>query len=149
MAGLGSRFKIAGVETPKPLILVDGVPRIAWSVNTLDIQGNYIFITRRYKNEKLNQQLNAILKTLKPNCKIICIDSMTRGAAETCLAAKHLIDNNDGLIITNCDQLMKWDAKSFLSSLDDSVDGSVVTYTSDNPKNSFVSLDEQGSVNEI
>ena len=149
MAGLGSRFKIAGVETPKPLILVDGEPMIEWSVNTLDIQGNYIFITRKYKSEKLNQQLNAILKTLKPNCKIICIDSITRGAAETCLAAKHLINNNDGLIITNCDQLMKWDARSFLNSLDDSVDGSVVTYTSDNPKNSFVSLDEQGSVNEI
>lgn len=149
MAGLGSRFKIAGVETPKPLILVDGVPMIEWSVKTLDIQGDYIFITRNYKNQKLNQQLNTILKTIKPDCQIICIDSMTRGAAETCLAAKHLINNDDGLIITNCDQLMKWDAKGFLDSLDNGVDGSVVTYTSDNPKNSFVSLDKKGNVNEI
>tara|TARA_Y100000114_G_scaffold146717_1_gene157725 strand:- start:24540 stop:25637 length:1098 start_codon:yes stop_codon:yes gene_type:complete len=149
MAGEGSRFKVSGVETPKPLIMVDDVHMVEWAVKTLNIPGNYIFVTRNYVNNDNNKKLDAVLRKIKPNCKIIRINELTRGAAETCLAAKKLIDNDNPLIITNCDQLMKWDAGSFLSSLTGDVDGSVVTYNSTNIKNSFISFDHNNNVIEV
>ena len=43
MAGLGSRFQNAGVTTPKPLIVVNGKTLIEHSVDSIGIDGKYIF----------------------------------------------------------------------------------------------------------
>lgn len=138
MAGLGSRFKNVGIDRPKPLIHVDGITLIEHSVNSLGIDGDYIFITRKYDNEEYNKELSQILKTLKPNSIEIMLDHDQDGAADAALYAKDYIDNDDELIITNCDQLLFWDSDAFLSKARNSnADGAIVTFESDNPKNSF------------
>ena len=114
MAGLGSRFSKNGIKTPKPLIQVDGKTLIQHSVESLGIDGRYIFITRKYDNSQYNEELSEILKQLHPSSEEIRIDKVTSGCSETCLYAKHLINNDDELIITNCDQLMNWDSNSFM-----------------------------------
>ena len=53
MAGLGSRFSKNGIKTPKPLIRVDGKTLIEHSVESLGIDGRYIFITRKYDNSRI------------------------------------------------------------------------------------------------
>ena len=53
MAGLGSRFKIEGFDTPKPLIQVAGKTLVEHSIDSLNINGRYIFITRKYENKKV------------------------------------------------------------------------------------------------
>ena len=45
MAGLGSRFKNAGIKIPKPLIKVNGLSMIEHTVKSLNIKGKYFFIT--------------------------------------------------------------------------------------------------------
>jgi dTDP-glucose pyrophosphorylase len=70
----------------------------------------------------------------------ICLEKPTRGATETALMASQWINNDDELIITNCDQITNWDSNDFLKYIGHSKFpnlGCVVTYTSDNPKNSF------------
>jgi choline kinase len=47
MAGEGSRFKDVGVDTPKPLIEIDGKTLIEHSISTLGIAGRFIFITKK------------------------------------------------------------------------------------------------------
>ena len=42
MAGLGSRFKNVGIDTPKPLIVVNNKHLVEHSVSSLDIDGKYI-----------------------------------------------------------------------------------------------------------
>ena len=69
MAGAGSRFKEAGYIFPKPLIEIDNKPMIQWVIESLNLEGNFIFIVQKEHQEKYN--INSVLKILKPNCKII------------------------------------------------------------------------------
>jgi dTDP-glucose pyrophosphorylase len=141
MAGLGSRFSKNGIKTPKPLIEVDGKTLIEHSVESLGISGRYIFITRKYEDNEYNDKLSLILKKLDPESIQIQIDKVTSGCSETCLYAKEFINNDEELIITNCDQLMNWDANSFMEMVSPSaVDGSVVLFKSKDPKNSFAEI---------
>lgn len=141
MAGLGSRFIKNGIMTPKPLIEVNGKTLIEHAIKTLGINGNYIFITRKYENTEDNKKLSQLLKQLKPESVEIQIDHVTSGCSETCLYAKNFIDNNEELVITNCDQLLDWDANTFLQLVSSkSVDGAVVLFKSKDPKNSFANI---------
>lgn len=138
MAGLGSRFKNEGFDIPKPLIIANGKTLIEHSVDSLGIDGKYIFITRKYENPNDNVLLSKKLKEIKPNSQEIQIDSLTKGSVETCLFAAKFINNDEELIVTNCDQITDWNPQDFLSFIsDENIDGAIVTYTSNNPKNSF------------
>lgn len=143
MAGLGSRFSKNGIKTPKPLIEVNGKTLIQHSVESLGISGRYIFITRKYDDAEYNDRLSCILNKLDPESIEIQIDKVTSGCSETCLYAKEFINNDEELIITNCDQLMNWDSDSFMKTVSSSsVDGSVVLFKSKDPKNSFARISE-------
>jgi dTDP-glucose pyrophosphorylase len=145
MAGSGTRFKEEGFTLPKPLIEVNSKALIEHSVESLDISGRYIFVTRDYGD--YNSVLSQKLKKLKPDSVEIKIDNPTRGSAETCLAAKELINNDDELIITNCDQRLEWDAKKFIAAaLLSACDGMVVTHPSSNPKHSYAVVDKDDHV---
>ena len=142
MAGLGTRFANEGFSLPKPLIETNGKTLIEHSISTLGIKGNYIFITRKYKNESDNIFLSKRLKEIQPNCIEITLDKPTRGATETVLQAKRFIDSNP-LIITNCDQITDWNSNKFKEFISNpTIDGAVVTYPSNNPKNSFAIVEE-------
>lgn len=147
MAGLGSRFLSQGYDLPKPLIEVKGKTLIEHSVNTLDIDGRYIFITRKYENPEYNIKLSSILASLGVDYIEVTIDSVTSGAAETCLKVKQYINNEEPLIITNSDQYMIWDSNKFIKSLG-SVDGSIVLHKSNEIKNSFARV-QDGKVVEV
>ena len=138
MAGLGSRFKVCAYEKPKPLIEVDGVPMIERSISTLNIDGDYVFVIRAYDNDQNTKDLVECLQRIKPECQIILTDTVTSGAAETCLLAKNHINNNEKLIIANCDQLMDWNSENFIKETQKNFDGLVVTHTDTDPKNSFI-----------
>lgn len=147
MAGLGTRFKHEGFNLPKPLIEVNGKTLIEHSVNTLKLTGSYIFITRKYENPEHNILLTKKLRELKSDCIEMQIDSITRGSVETCLKAIDYIDDDDELIITNCDQHLEWDVDRFLNFLSDSnIDGCVITHESNNPKHSYAQTNENGNV---
>lgn len=149
MAGMGTRFSKEGFTTPKPLIEVDGLTLIEHSINSLGLNGNYIFITRRYDNPDFNVLLTNKLKQLKPECHEIILDSPTRGSVESCLSAIELINDENPLVITNCDQITDWNPKEFSDFIESQIaDGIIVTYTSENPKNSFAVLDK-GEVTEL
>ena len=113
MAGLGTRFFNEGFTLPKPLIETNGKTLIEHSISTLGVQGKYIFITRKYDNPEHNVLLTKRLNEIQPNSIEIQLNEPTKGATETALAAKQYIDNNEPLIITNCDQITDWDASKF------------------------------------
>jgi NDP-sugar pyrophosphorylase family protein len=141
MAGAGSRFFNAGIKTPKPLIQVLGKTLIEHSIDSFDVQGRYIFITRSFENEADNETLAGIFNKKRPEHVEIRTDTMTRGAAETALLAIEHIDNNDPLVIFNCDQKLNWDPKMFLNFIENkSIDAAVVLYDSIDSKNSFAEI---------
>jgi dTDP-glucose pyrophosphorylase len=150
MAGLGSRFKRAGFLKEKPLIKFNGKTLIEHSVETLGIDGRIIFVTRKYEDREANKELSSVLSKIKKNHIEIVAQKPTSGAAETALLAKKYINNNEPLIISNCDQLMDWNHELFINEvMDANVDGAVVTHTSTDPKHSYAKTVKSRNSNKI
>ena len=148
MAGRGKRWIDAGYTFPKPLIEIKNKPMIQLVLENINLKGNYIFICLKEHIEKFS--LDTVLKSLKPDCKIITIDEITDGAAVTILKSKEFIDKDEPVIVANCDQWMNWSSARFVDFINKrNPDGVLVTYTSTHPKNSFVKLDNENNVIEI
>jgi NDP-sugar pyrophosphorylase family protein len=143
MAGRGSRF--SQFNLPKPLINIDNKPMIWHAIKSLELKGNYIFITRKYDDYLLNLELNNILNEVAPDCIIIEIDYVTDGPACSALLAKEYINNNNPLFITNCDRISEWDSNEFLNAVgQEDIDGLVVTWDNIATTESFIELDKNG-----
>jgi NDP-sugar pyrophosphorylase family protein len=148
MAGIGSRFSRAGYSVPKPLIDVDGKPMIQLAVESLSIPGQFLFVTR--DDPVFGDQLVDVLRQATKDPIIKSIDYLTDGAACTCLLLSEYIDNDNPLIITNCDQVMEWDGAAFLRFVEGGdFDGAVVTYAKQTEKNSYVRLGPDGFATEF
>lgn len=144
MAGEGSRFP-KDQYLPKPLIDVNGKPMIVRAIESLGIDGQYHFIVRR--NEYTPIIVEIISKTVK-NPRFVEVTQTTPGPASSALLFKDKINNDQELIIANCDQIMEWDTDLFFHNAR-LYDGTVVTYHSDTDKNSYARLDKKGRVTEI
>ena len=150
MAGRGSRFADVGYQQPKPLIPVNGKPMIDLVVNNLrpNCPHRFIFICLREHNAQYGLQEH--LSTLAPGCEIVYVDQVTEGAACTVLLAKALINNDDPLMVANSDQWIDVDINSYLEKITSSgADGLIMTMWADDPKWSFVRMDEAGNINEV
>jgi NDP-sugar pyrophosphorylase family protein len=144
MAGLGSRFSDAGYTIPKPFIEIEGNPMILEAVNTLGFEGNYIFIIR--KDEYIKNKMKEIF----PNSQIIEVDYLTDGPASSVMLAKEFINNDEELIVANCDQIMWWDAETVIKQIRVmDYDGVVVTYHETTPKNSYARINRKGYVTKM
>jgi dTDP-glucose pyrophosphorylase len=141
MAGDGSRFCREGIKTPKPLINVEGKSLIEHSVESLGINGRYIFICREYDNPEYNEQLSSIFEKLNVEYREIRIKHLTSGPVETCLLAENILNDDEELLITNCDQLLFWNKNKFFDSIPEECDGAVVIYDSHDSKNSFAKIE--------
>lgn len=139
MAGLGSRFAEQGYQLPKPLIDVNGVPMIQQVVESLGIDGNYIFVVQKSHYESYN--LKEQLERIAPDCKIVVIDGLTDGAARTTLLAKELIDNDSPLVIANSDQIVDWCADDFVQlTMDPNASGAIALFKATDPKWSYAQI---------
>lgn len=148
MAGAGSRFENAGYTLPKPLIDVNGKPMIQTVVDNLNVDANFIFIVQKSHSQKYN--FKSLLPLIAPDCYIIEIDGITEGAACTTLLAEHLIDNEQPLLISNCDQYIKWNSNEFFYKVQEQkIDASILTFNNTHPKWSYAKIDNDGFVTEV
>ena len=77
------------------------------------------------------------------------VDGITEGAACTVLLAEEVIDPDDVLVIANSDQWVDRTMDVHLAALRrDALDGLIMTMTADDPKWSFVRMDD-GRVTEV
>jgi len=150
MAGLGIRFANKGFTLPKPLVDVNGEPMIVKAVKSLgfdllSVSCNWYFVIA--KNNFTHLIKSTILEVIK-EAKFLEIDYITEGPASTVLLYKDVINNEDELIIANCDQIMEWNSDLFFLN-SRQFDGTIVTYHNDTDKNSYARLDKNGYVTEI
>ena len=153
MAGLGSRFANAGYNTPKPLIPVDGVPmfrKALTSVADIDAEKSFHFVIRQ--EHVAAQQLDRLIHEALPEANITVLPTMTRGAAETALAAQDSLQVNAGLIVMDCDLWFR--SAGYNRMVQDSlmdkndISGGLLTFTSDNPRYSYAKFGTDGIVSE-
>ena len=147
MAGRGSRFTKAGYLLPKPLLPVHGRSMIEVVIENLrpSMPHRFIFICQK---EHLDQfDLAATLRAAGPNIEIIPIDHLTEGAACTVLMAEQFIDNDDALMIANCDQYVSVSMDAYFTKMvEGAFDGFIMTMSANDPKWSFIALDCEGKV---
>lgn len=109
MAGHGNRFKEAGYRIPKYLIEVKGKKLLQYSLESLplDLATNIIFIALREHQENFNieKEIKSVLKN--KSFKLILLDDVTEGQAQTVLKARDYLDNKTDLIIYNIDTYFK------------------------------------------
>jgi dTDP-glucose pyrophosphorylase len=150
MAGRGSRFAEAGYALPKPLLPIHGIPMIEAVVRNLTPSEpvRFVFICQR---EHLSSYgFEAGLRQAAPGCTIVAIDGVTEGAACTVLLAEAAIDPDDVLVIANSDQWVDHTMDAHLDVMRrDDLDGLIMTMTADDPKWSFVALDERNLVTKV
>ena len=149
MAGLGLRLAKHGYKEPKPLIQILGKPIVEWAIETIGDEGNFIFCCNQTHIREY--QLEKLLKQKIPNCKIVSIDHHTEGTAKTILEAKHLIDNEEELLISDSDHYILWNKVQFNEQIRTSlIDACVFIFPEkQNSKYySYVKLDKNGFVTE-
>jgi len=147
MAGEVTRFPRDTYKVPKPLIDINGMPMIQVALQSLGLVGTYHFVIRK---DSYYDQVCHLLHAIFPNSKIISVDETTSGPASSCLLFRDYINNENELVIANCDQIMWWDPNLFLNTARYyRYDGLVVTYTTTTPKNSYAKIDKMGFVQEI
>jgi len=150
MAGAGLRFLNTGFNKPKPLIDVFGQPMISWAMKSFDFldkisKYNLFFIILAQHDKDFGLE-NELKKIFGKNSKVIKIDQITRGQAETCLAAKNYINNYNKLFIYNCDTYST--SKIWEMVTNENPDGILSCFQSTDPKYSFAKNDEYGYVSE-
>ncbi len=122
MAGLGTRFKKVADQNPefhkpKPFINVKKWPMVRWATGSLpffkhkenkietpiSVEGkDVVFIV--LKEHNLAHSMEQTLKDIySPDVHVVVLDTVTRGATETVYKAKHLIDPEDSLLVTDSD----------------------------------------------
>lgn len=145
MAGRGSRFAEAGYEMPKPLIDMYGHPMIEYVTKNItpDCEHRFIYICQQEHLER--NALAQKLESIAPGCIIIPINYITEGAACTVLLAERYIDNDEAMMIANCDQYVDSNINEYIAAMGE-YDGLIMTMPADHPKWSYIKFDEQGFV---
>lgn len=150
MAGRGSRFADAGYTLPKPLIPVQGRPMTEVVINNLRPSEAHRFIFLCLKEHIERYGIDQRLREWSPGCEVLTVDQVTQGAACTVLLARELIDNDQPLMIANCDQWVDVRMDDYLAAMENNgTDGLIMTMWADHPKWSYVRFDEKGKVCEV
>lgn len=149
MAGLGSRFRKAGYAMPKYMIKAKGKTLFEWSMISLQgffsLHNHYYFVVRKedHAKEFIEHYCDGI--NLQ-NIKIIEIDYMTKGQAETVMLAQPFWNESDELLIYNIDTYIEAYEMNY-SQLKG--DGFIPCFKAKGDHWSFVRLNETGEVAEI
>ena len=156
MAGRGSRFSIESdknpeYKKPKPLINIAGVEMIQWTTSSLNLEPSDNFIFLILKEHVDEHSIDKRLKEIYGNnVKIIVVDQVTNGPACTVLLAKEHINNDEPMIITDCDHLIDGDAMiKDAKKYGTKIDGLIPVFYANNLRFSFSRTDEEGLVIEV
>ena len=151
IAGLGSRFTKEGITTPKPLIKILGKPMARWSADSIPFANpeDFIFIVRREHIEqyKVDEELK---KMFSPDVKIVVIDYVTDGAACTALLAKEFIEEDEPLIVTDCDHYFENEEYiKLIQNIPEDVKGIIPVFEAEGDKWSFSKFDENKVISQV
>lgn len=122
MAGRGSRFLEVQDQNqeyakPKPLINIKGKPMVQWAIESLpfvdlpqrrartDLKvstDKLIFICRRDHEDEFGIS-SKLKEVFSPDIKVLFVDQITRGAAETVLVARDFINTDEDIVISDSD----------------------------------------------
>lgn len=148
IAGAGLRFSQAGFQAPKMLIEAAKRPLLYWALDSLKPYvslDDAIFVCLKEHIEQ--HPLERVIRTYCPNARIIALDHITAGQAQTVLAARSLMHAEEPLLIYNCDTYMNIGRDLFRSIK--AIDGIIPVFQSQDPCFSYALTDDNGRVLQV
>jgi len=146
-AGLGSRFRAIGINTPKPLIPVLGIPMIGWVIANFELTPeDEIWIIAR-KDDQIPERMMPFTSKLANVIHFIELEEITDGAATTLQYALDQIPGEDAVLSANSDQFVSSDLSEFMSLVrSGTAEGQILTMNAVDSKWSYVERDVSGQV---
>lgn len=132
MAGTGQRFIDKNYTDPKPLIKVNERRIIEYIVNMFSSDDDFVFIC----NEKHLKETNMekVLKELCPNSTIISMPMHKYGPVYTVQQVYNLIDDEEEVIVTYCDNPYIWNKQDFYHHVSvNDLDGCILSHSGFHP----------------
>ena len=149
MGGLGLRFQKEGFVTPKPMILIEGLPMFAKALKSFDPYDapKAVWIVVR-EDDQLNVGLQSKIKGFYPECSIVKITEQTRGAVETAMKAVPFLDPDSPLVIMDCDFFFESEEFFQLVSQEESqvLGGILISFRSTNSRYSYAKIGADSNV---
>jgi NDP-sugar pyrophosphorylase family protein/putative flippase GtrA len=134
MSGFGERFRRAGYDQPKPLIMIDGKPIIAHVLDMFPDEADVIFICNRDHLAEPSYQMADVLRRLRPTAKIVPIGPHKLGPVNAVLQAREHIDLMKPVVVNYCDFTCYWDYQDFKTFVAETkCDGCVPAYRGFHP----------------
>ena len=149
MAGKGQRFVDAGFENPKPLITAFGKKLFEWSIDSLPLElcSTLICIVLKEHCEQfdLDKAITEKYGHGPYHLKLLILDSVTRGQAETVALSEHLWEMDKDLVIFNADTAFESENLAY-DLIHNAGDGLLACFESDENRFSYARIDEDGIV---
>lgn len=148
MAGRGSRFSGTGEARPKPLICAGGAPMFAWAVESLrqDVEiAEMVFVVLKAHCDRFG--VDAEVRARYPEARIVALDAVTRGAAETAAIGVAALRGDGPVAVNDCDHAFRiGDPDALVYGLETGAEGALVGFAADSPAFSYVALGANGEV---
>ena len=147
MAGAGSRFSSAGFSLPKPFIDVQGRMMIERVLEGLRCpNAHYTLIIQRAFEVQHPELLQCLAERFP--VAFLCVEELTQGASCTALAAHRIIDNMLPVVFADSDTIYHPGvfAAFVQNAVERRLDGSLLTFPSQQSCFSYAAVDEQGLV---
>jgi NDP-sugar pyrophosphorylase family protein len=146
MGGLGQRFRDVGIDTPKPLIEVDGMPMFEKALRSFDSYPGDVslIVVVRSADDAIHGIARRIMET-RPEARIVFLDHDTQGPIESALVAEGELDLSQPVVVMDCDIAFVSDEYlSLIESNVDTFDGVLLSFPSSAPRYSYVEMDDRG-----
>lgn len=136
-AGQGSRFVSVGINIPKPIIPVIGIPMLYWALSSFNMNNvsKLVLITR--DDFDVSDICDQLRERFDTEISILQLKEVTQGPAETALLAASQLKLDEPLVIANSDQFVASKLSIFQNSLYES-DGTILTMNASGTKWSYV-----------
>lgn len=141
MEWLGSRFSKEWYQKPKPFLEIWNKTMIESVIDSLNIPWKVILIlswSMIDNNRYIQEELKKFNKKYRDILFIKSYDKL-EWAAKSCLKARNVLNPEEELIITYCDQIFDYNSNDFLSySRNEWFDGVISVYRNNEPKDDFL-----------
>jgi NDP-sugar pyrophosphorylase family protein len=127
----------------KPLIRIEGITLLEYSIRSLDLKMNDVLIVVILEGDHVKDiELNLAEIEIPCELEIVVLQSETVGQAATVYEVTSKLKPSDDLVIHNCDTALNFDG--FPSHIDCA--GSILLFSSDLPSYSYAEMDNDGWV---
>jgi dTDP-glucose pyrophosphorylase len=143
MAGQGVRFQRSGLQTPKPLVDLNGRPFFWWStesvVRSTPVR-ELVFVVLDEHIERFG--IDVVIRDFYPSARIVSLPEATSGAAESAAIGVEALVSTGPLAVNDCDHaFLATGLQNVVDALTGSVEGALLGFPADAPAYSYVRFD--------